>query len=299
VKLLVLTVALSGLPLLYYVALGRADISWRLAREASKHAFPLWAILLALVPLLIGAAFSMRRRNANFLAVATRAWPFAALVIFLVSASGFSATPLHAFQGITLPLSVLAVEGVQRLGWRRLPYVGWVTAIVVFVITVPATAFELNTARKLAAPTVGNANFIARDERSALDYLADDKTPGGVLTRSYLGATVPEKTGRRTLVGDCLWSQPNCGGRVNRSQALFDGGLTGTAARQFVRETGATFILADCTTTADLRRTLRPMLVSVQRFGCASVYQLDTPSPAQGPLAESRGDAAVRATGRK
>ena len=216
-----------------------------------------------------------------------------------MSASGFSATPLHAFQGITLPLSVLAVEGVQRVGWRRLPRVGWVTAIVVFLITVPATAFELNNARKLAAPTPGNANFIERNERSALDYLADIRTPGGVLTRSYLGAAVPEKTGRRTLVGDCLWSQPNCGGRINQSQALFDGTLRGAAARRFVRETGATFVLADCTATADLSETLRPMLVSLHRFGCATVYQLDTPSSPRGPLAEFRGHAAVRATGRK
>jgi hypothetical protein len=298
-KLPVVTVALSGLPLLYYVALGRADISWRLARIASKHGFSLWSILLALVPLLIGAAFAIRRRQPSFLAVATRTWPLAALLIFLVSASGFSATPLHAFQGVTLPLSVLAVEGVQRIGWRRLPRVGWVTAIVVFLITVPATAFELNNARKLAAPTPGNANFIERGERSALDYLADIRTPGGVLTRSYLGAAVPEKTGRRTLVGDCLWSQPNCTGRVSLSQALFDGTLRGAAARRFVRETGATFVLADCTATADLSKTLRPMLVSLHRFGCATVYQLDTPSPPQGPLAEFRGHAAVRATGRK
>ena len=99
-KLPALTVGLSAVPLLYYAALGRADISWRLAREASKHAFSLWAILLALVPLLIGAAFAVRRRNANFLAVATRTWPLAALLIFVVSASGFSATPLHAFQGL-------------------------------------------------------------------------------------------------------------------------------------------------------------------------------------------------------
>jgi hypothetical protein len=298
-KLPALTVALSGLPLLYYAALGRADLSWRLAREASKHAFSLYAILFALVPLLIGAAFAMRRRNPSFLAVATRTWPLAALVVFLVSARGFSATPLHAFQGITLPLSVLAVEGVQRLGWRRLPYAGWVTGIVVFLITVPATAFELNNARKLAAPTVGNANFIARDERSALDYLADIRAPGGVLTRSYLGAAVPDKTGRRTLVGDCLWSQPNCTGRVNQSQALFDGTLQGAAAREFVRDTGATFVLADCTATADLRKTLRPMLVSVHRFGCAAVYQVDSPSPPVGALTEFRGHAAVRATGRQ
>jgi hypothetical protein len=296
-KLPLVTVAITGLPLLYYLMLGRADISWRLARVASRHGFSLWSILLAIVPLLLPALLAYRRWPANFLAVATRAWPLAALAVFLVSASGFSATPLHAFQGITLPLAVLAVQGVQRVGWRRLPYARWITAAVVAALTIPATTEELNNARTLAAPTPDNANFIARDERSALDYLADDRDPGGVLTRSYLGAAVPAKTGRRTLVGDCLWSEPNCIQRVNMAQALFDGTLTPSAARAFVQSTGAAFLLADCTASANLARTLRPLIDSIHRFGCATVYDLDQPGRPDGPLAESGGDAAVRATG--
>jgi len=42
-----------------------------------------------------------------------------------------------------------------------------------------------------------------------------------------------------------------------------------------VAATGARFLLADCTTHADLARELAPIIQSVHRFGCATVYQLD------------------------
>jgi hypothetical protein len=297
--LLTFTVALTALPLLYYVLLGKLDLSWRLARVASKHEFSLWSIVLALMPLLLPALLAYRRRPVDFLASVNRSWPIAAFAVFVVSATGLSATPLHAFQGITIPLAVLAVEGVRQLDWRRVRYRGVLAGLAVFAITVPATAYELDNARQLASPTTDNANFIERDERAALDYLQDEHTPGGVLTRSYLGAIVPEKTGRRTLVGDCLWSQPHCYDRVNAAQALFDGTLSPKLARRFVRRTGATFVLADCSTRANLARVLAPMLDSIERFGCATVYLIDAPGQSEGPLAESRTDAALRAPRRK
>ena len=43
-RLPVLTLVLTGLPLIYYVVLGHVDISWGLAREASKHSFSFWSI---------------------------------------------------------------------------------------------------------------------------------------------------------------------------------------------------------------------------------------------------------------
>ncbi len=78
-----------------------------------------------------------------------------------------------------------------------------------------------------------------RDERDALTYLASDKQPGGVLSRAHLGALVPAKTGRRTFVGDCLWSQPHCDTRLYAVKQLFTGTMTPAAARAFVRQTGA------------------------------------------------------------
>jgi hypothetical protein len=153
----------------------------------------------------------------------------------------------------------------------------------VALVTIPGTAYLLNYVRPLAAPTNDNANFITHSERDALRYLAHDRQTGGVLTRSYLGATVPGLTGRRTLIGDCLWSEPGCLTRTANAQHLFDGTTTGAWARAFVRASGARFLLADCKSPENLSPALGSMVISVRRFGCASVYELDAPTPPTGP----------------
>jgi hypothetical protein len=274
-RLTAATVIGTGIPLLYYAILGKADINWKLAQLASKHAFSFWSIALAVTPLLVPAIVAYRTRPTTFLAAATRLWPLAAFGIFLLSGTGLGATPLHAFQGITVPLAVLAVEGLQLLGWSRLRHPVLIGAAAVALFTIPATLKELSIAHTLAAPTVGNANFITRDERSALNYLAHDKDPGSVMTSSYLGAAVPGKTGRRTYVGNCLWSEPSCLGLTANAQTLFQGMLTPVAARTFVLSSGARFVLADCRSTADLPRLLGPIIRSSQSFGCASVYEVE------------------------
>lgn len=269
---LAVTVILTAAPLAYYGLLGRTDLSWRLARVASKHSFPLWAIALAIAPLLVPALLAYRERPRGFLAAATRVWPVAAFAVYMLSASGVSATPLHAFQGITLPLAVLAVEGVAGVGWERVPHRLAVGAVLVAAFTIPAVVDELRIAHRLVAPRLGTANFITDDERRALDYLAGDAAPGGVVARSYLGALVPGATGRRSYVGDCLWSQPHCDARLVAVRSLFGGSLTRSAARAFVRSSGARFLLADCRPNADLETLLGPVVGSVHHFGCATVY---------------------------
>jgi hypothetical protein len=274
-KLTAATMVGTGVPLLYYAILGKADISWKLAQVASKHAFSFWSITIAIAPLLLPALVAYRRRPETFLDVATRTWPLAAFAIFVLSGTSLGATPLHAFQGITVPLAVLAVEGLQMLGWQRLRHPVLIGAAAVALFTIPATAEELHIAQELAAPTPDNANFITHDERTALDYLARDKEPGSVLTRSYLGAAVPGGTGRRTYVGDCLWSEPNCLGLTYQAQSLFQGSLTPAAAQSFVLSSGARFVLADCQTTADMRKLLGPIIRSAHGFGCAAVYEVE------------------------
>jgi hypothetical protein len=268
------TLGLTGLALLYYMVLGKTDPSWQMAREASKHAFSIWTILLAIAPLIIPAAFAYRGRSGSFLTAVTRTWPFAALAVWVLSASQVSATPLHAFDGITIPLAVLAVKGTQRLRLHRLPRARLLGALAVAVATIPATVYLMHNVQALAAPAAGNANFITSDERHALQYLARIPQPGGVLTRFYLGSAVPAETGRRTYVGDCLWSQPNCDGRAESAQQLLDGTVSGAKARAFVLGTHARFVLGDCASTADLSRELAPIVSSVTRFGCASVYEI-------------------------
>jgi hypothetical protein len=108
----------------------------------------------------------------------------------------------------------------------------------------------------------------------ALDFLAADRTPGGVLTRGYLGVIVPAETGRNTYVGGCQWSQPNCVGRLVGARALFAGSTTPQVARAFVLGTTARFVLSGCQWGDDLVHVLAPITRSVHRFGCARVYEL-------------------------
>jgi hypothetical protein len=225
-------------------------------------------------------------------------WPLSALAIFILSATDLSATPLHAFEGITLPLGVLAVEGLRRAGFGRLPHRKVIGFAAIAAFTIPATYWELHSAEQLVAPSPGNANFITRGERDALNYLAANRTPGGVLTRFYLGAVVPAETGRRTYVGDCLWSEPGCSSRAQLAQQLLDGTIAADQVRRIVNRLGARFVLADCQTAADLPAVLGPIASSVTRFGCATVYRLRAPGPATEPLAESPSNAALRASGR-
>ncbi len=272
-----LTIAMSATPLLYYAILGRVDSSWGLARDASKHTFSLLTIVLVLLPLMIPAVLAYRKRPQTFLELVTRIWPAAALVVYVLSATELSATPLHAFSGITFPLSVLAVQGLQAAGWSRLRHPRLIAAVVIALLTIPATVFELHAVSGLVTPTPGNPNFIADAEQRALDYLARNPQPGGVLTRFYLGTVVPAQTDRRTYVGNCLWSQPDCGGRAKVTEDLLEGALSPAASRSLVLGSGARFVLGDCT-SVDLSRTLAPILQSVARFGCASVYTVRPPA---------------------
>ncbi len=289
----------TGLPLIYYLVLGHVDLSWGLARQASKHTFSFWSLLLAAAPLGIVAVLGYRGPAKTFMTTITRSWPLAALVVYSLSATSVSATPLHAFEGITVPLAVLAVAGVRQARWSRVPRHRVIIGVAVALATIPATAYELAIADSYMGPSTGNANFITRDERQALDFLARDRDPGGVLTRFYLGAVIPGRTGRRTFVGNCLWSEPQCAPRAEIAQSLFDGTLSPAAARAFVQQTGARFIVTDCQARTDLRPALAPLIVSVFRFGCASVIELDAPGRPVGPLAESNLHAAVRAPRRQ
>jgi hypothetical protein len=294
-----ITLVATALPLLYYEILGRTDLSWQLARVASKHAFSLLTILLAITPLLVPALLAYRGRPRSFLGVMTRVWPVSAVIIYLLSGTAASATPLHAFEGISLPLAVLAIEGVRRARFARLPAHRVIGALAVAALTIPGIVYELQSAKSAVALSPGNPNFITADERAALRYLERDPQPGGVLTRFYLGTVVPAETGRRTYVGDCLWSQPDCTPRSQITEIVFDGALPEDAARWFVERIPARFVLADCQTRPDMAAVLAPLTESVHHFGCAAVYTLRVTGSPGRPLAESAPHAALRASGRQ
>ena len=166
--------------------------------------------------------------------------------------------------------------------------------MLLFAFTVPANAYALAVAPRYVHPTSGNANFITRDERNALAFLNRDRDDGGVLTQFYLGEVVPGRTGRHTLVGDCLWSEPACMPKSEAADALFTGAMTRAQARAFVIRSKARFILASCAPHVNLSRLLGNLVADVHSFGCASVYELNPPGAAPSALAESSLDAAVR-----
>ena len=268
------TIAATALPLLYYEALYRLDPAWRAAQHAAKHQFSLGTIVMPLIPLLIAAALAYRRRPQRFIGVVTRTWPIAALAIYGLSETGVAGTPLHAFGGITIPLAVLAVEGVQSVGFRRLPHWRLVGTALIAAATIPATVAMLRGAHSYVDPMPDNANFITGSDRRALDYLRTDPRPGGVLARNYFGLIVPAETNRRTYIGLCLWSEPHCIRRMNDTIALMDGSYRPVAAQAFVRSTGARFVLQDCESHGDLSAALGPIVSSTKRFGCATVYEV-------------------------
>lgn len=269
------TVAAAMAPLLYYAILDRADEAWRLADAVTKH--HLWSLegaLLPLAALLLAASLAYRRRPQGFLASATRVWPLAALTVWALSKNGLGATPLHAWAGITIPLAALAVEGAQSTGLRRLPARRWLAVILLAALTIPGTVQLMSAANGYIAPATHNQNLIKPDEQQAFRYLAGNPEPGAVLSSYTLGDAVPGETGRRVFAGDFRWSGPGYELHERTTSKLLDGSITGSPARRFVLATGARFVLADCTSHADLTQTLAPIPLTVHRFGCATVYQI-------------------------
>jgi len=270
----VMTVALAATPLVYYAVLGHVDISWTLARVASKHTFSFWSIAIGIGPLAVFSLLGYRGPARGFLDLVLRVWMPAAIVIYLVSASGFSATPLHAFDGITIPLAILAVNGVRRSRLTRIPRPRMLAVAAIVLGVVPANAYAIVTAHEFVDPTPGNANFITRDERAALSYLGRDRLPGGVLSSFYLGEVIPGRTGRHAYLGDCLWSEPRCVPRAEIVSSVLDGTMPIAASRRFVVQTGARFLLVGCEPRVNIGRRLRPLIASTRRFGCAALFTL-------------------------
>jgi hypothetical protein len=262
----------AGLPLAYYAVLSATDASWKLAAKANAAGaqpewhWPWWAMALTVLPLAAPAALAYRLPARSWQEQAVRLWPFAAMAVYLQPVGTF---PYHAFQGLAVPLGVLTVQGVVSVWPRPRPAL---VAVALALMTLPGFAHKL----QVAANNVhlgADPYFIFPDELRALDSLADDPRPGGVLAPTYSGFFIPYTTGRETYVGALSWS-PHFRSRRTLADALFEGRLTGAPARRFVLSTHARFLFADCRKLRDLSGELRPLLERVRRFGCATVYVL-------------------------
>ncbi len=233
-RLPVATLVLTGLPLLYYLLLGHLDLSWGLAREASRHSFPFSAIAIGIAPLAIVAALGYRGRPRELPGVDDAAVAAGGADHLRPVGDSAERDAAARLQRVTAPLAVLAVLGVTRsASWERLPRKREIAAVVVALATIPANVYLIEVAHTYTDPTAGNANFITHDEHNALAYLRKDPDDGGVLTQFYLGEAVPGATGRRTLVGDCLWSEPRCMPRSLAADALFKGKMSRAPGARF------------------------------------------------------------------
>jgi hypothetical protein len=265
--------AAVALPLAYYFILSMADRSWEIAAESNAAgaqptwSWPWWAIVLTILPLAAPAALAYRLRAPSWQEQAVRIWPLAALLVYLQPAGTF---PYHAFQGLALPLGILAVQGVTSV-WPRPRPALVVAALAVMIL--PGLAHKLDVAAN-SVHVAGDPYFIFPDEHRALDALERDRRPGGVLAPVYDGHLLPYTTGRETYAGALSWT-PDWEAREERTRDLFEGDLSGEAARSFVRSTRARFVFVDCRPRLrDLTAVLRPMLDSVARYGCATLYVL-------------------------
>jgi hypothetical protein len=275
-RLPLLNAAAWAAPLLYYALLSRYDSSWALAGTVNRiSAWPLWALLVSIAPLAVPAVLAYRVKTRDFQEVALRAWPLVGLALYwLIAYAHVGTFPIHVFQGLTIPLAVLAVTGVGTLRLGA-PFARWAAVGAVAALTVPALIWKLNDAQsttKTDTVLVGPPNpyFLTHGEADALRYLAHDPLPGGVLSSASLGEVVPARTDRRVWVGLPSWT-PHYLARAGEVNRLLSGAMSRPSAARFVRSTGAQYVLLDCEHHADTAAMLKPIVVAERQFGCATV----------------------------
>jgi hypothetical protein len=272
-------------PLIYYQLLGHLDSGWHLAGQVNRGAGPTWWLVpFFLVPIVIIALAEFLRPAPNYQDISLRTWLVAAVSLYLISSySPLGTYPPHFFQGLSIPIAIMTVRVLTGVspGWRHTVAISALGAILIVCVGVRVVREIGNDTNATVQGQIQTAPVgalaqpfgIEPAEARALDYLDHASTPGGVLSRVYLGQTVPGLTGRRTWVGIGSWT-PEFQQRVVMADQLFSGAMSPAQARDFVKGTGARFVLSDCSSKADLGRVLTSMVAHAHHFGCATVYQL-------------------------
>ena len=253
-------------PIAYYLVLSRFSTPWEIAaRTNAAEPFTALAIAIVVVPFAVAAGFGMRwprdRQEVGLLA-----WPIAAIALHFVTPS----VSYHLFEGITLPLIVLAARADWLLGRRRLRTALCVGLVLSLAGTSVYLSFVVDTYKGLRDPYY----FVSSDERAALHWLETTPTPGGVLTTMPLGALIPVFTGRATWVGHPSWT-PDFARRMDLAERLIQARLSRSQTDLILREARPAFVVAGCASPASLL-TMMPPGTMARRFGCVTVYELST-----------------------
>jgi hypothetical protein len=260
-------------PLLYYLVLSRTAAGWRLAETGTGGLGVFSPLVLAagLVPVLLPALPGcLAVRSGGIGERLLLLWPIASLAVYFLPGSW----RLHALDGLTVPLAVLAIRGWPV--WRRwLParfgsganVAAWL-AIVVFVA--PDGLLAVRSVRDIRSPTAAAA-FVRPDELRALRFVASLPAREGVAAPVPIAATVPALTGHPTWIGHPSWT-PDYAARAILAYQLFFGSPSPASARRMILRTGAWILLAPCGARASLAAAAQPLGFTMRRFGCATVY---------------------------
>jgi hypothetical protein len=282
---LILVFAAGALPAIYYALIGQFDDSWKLAAQANAPSsqallvWPWWTIVATFGPLVIPAAFAFRLPTVDRGQLAARAWPIAAVAVYLLPLGTF---PFHAAQGVMIPFAVLIVQGltIARPKWLR-PVPAWLAVSLLAFLSIPGTAHKLWSGIH-QINTAAHAYTFMPGEEAALAWLEANPAPGGVLTDSYGGPLVSAFAGREAYVGPFSWT-PQSLERGYVADVIFSGRISPQTAAKLVGKIGARFVLQTChgkdALGPSLRTELAQVLETEKTFGCARVYQLKESSP--------------------
>ena len=222
-----------------------------------------------LAPLALPAALAYRTPARDWQAVAVRVWPFAALPSTCSPTGTF---PYHSFQGLAIPLSILAVQGVlsvwprPRLGARR----GRSGADDRARHGPQGARWRRTASGPPAIRTSCSPASRARSTRSS-------RPAARRRARARLrGAHAPVQDRPRGLRGRALVDAATGSERVDGDARAVRDGRLGRRGRARSCDAAAR---ASCSSTAaracaTSRSELRPLLEDVRRFGCATVYVL-------------------------
>lgn len=250
------------LPLIYYGSLSRLDPAWKLAAHNDVVSrMPVVILLVAIGPIVLVAIAGVRPPGKDLLERALLIWPVASIATYFL----VSAFPSHAFEGLGLPLAVLAVRG-----WRRLPVPPVLGTLALAAITLPGMAYEARAFDNVASSSIQQYYLTPSDAR-ALDWMAAHAPPGGLLARTIFAVGVPSQTDRAVWVGHEFWSR-DYAARSEIADALFGGRLAAEQARLAVSRSRVRLVVSDCGAAKDPGPVLAPIVESAHHFGCASVY---------------------------
>ena len=268
------------LPAVYYAIVAATDPSWEMAgRENARGAqpdwkWPLWAVALTVAPLALPALCSLKARVDGWQEIAVRFWPLAVVLVYL---QPFGTFPYHSFQGLALPLSILAVRGftIDRPSWMPQPKWWWVLPAVL-LLAVPGTIHRMTLARE----NIGAHYFpyyIQPGEAEALSWIDSQPEDGNVLADPYGGLLIPGYTGKEAYIGPRSWT-PNWKAKSQISGGLLLGVLGPQGTQDLLRRTKARWIFAECDRHGNplksIASNIGPMLEAEHRFGCATVYKI-------------------------